>query len=338
MPQPSPLHERISALCTSLRWKEWAGYSAVRSYDTYPEREYYALRYTAGLLDISPLFKYEVRGRGAAAFLSWVATRNLHELKQNRFAYTAFCDDDGKVLDDGTVARLGENQFRVTSAGPILHHLQWHSRGFPVELEDASERIAALALQGPTSRQILNQVSSTNLDSLRYFHGVSAELAGAPVVISRTGYTGDLGYEIWIPRDQAVPVWDALMAAGAPHGLLPVGLDALDVARIEAGYSLQDVDYFSSLNCLIESRKSSPYEVGLGWVVHLKRERFLGQEALRIERARGARWSLVGLELSWRDLEALYDQYRLPPNLPTLASRDAVPVFHNGRQVGRATS
>jgi len=339
MPIPSPFHERTQALCTSYRWKDWAGYCAVCSFDTTHDREYFAFRESAGLLDVTPLYKYEVYGPDAAALLGRMMVRDVTKLKVGRMAYTCWCDDDGKVIDDGTVARLEESYFRVTAADPTLHWLQALGRGLDVKLEDSSARLGALALQGPTSRAILRDASSADMDKLKFFGITRATIGGIPVWISRTGYTGDLGYEVWVEREQALPVWDALMAAGGPHGIVPAALDALDVSRIEAGFVLLGVDYFSSEKVVLETRKSTPLELGFGWMVDLERGNFLGRDAIAAEKERGSAWHLVGLEVSWEDLEALYGSFNLPPSLPGTARRDALPVYdEDGRQVGQATS
>ncbi|GAH02945.1 unnamed protein product, partial [marine sediment metagenome] len=196
MPVGTPFHPRTSELCTSLFYKDWAGYHTVCSYDTCHEREYYALRNTAGLIDVSPLFKYEVYGKDAAAFLSRVMVRNINKLKVGRCTYLCWCDDHGKVLDDGTVSRLDDNHFRVTAAEPTLSWLMCLSRRFDVTIEDSTDKIGTLSLQGPNSREILKNVSDADMDSIRYFGLTKAKLDGADVVISRTGYTGDLGYEV----------------------------------------------------------------------------------------------------------------------------------------------
>ena len=341
MPIPSPFHERTQSLCTSYRWKDWAGYCAVSSYDTSHEREYFAFRETAGLLDVSPLYKYEVSGPGAQALLARMMVRDVSKLKVGRVAYSCWCDDDGKVVDDGTIARLGETHFRVTAADPTLHWLHALSRGLDVTIEDSSARLAALALQGPTSRNILRDASGggADLDALKFFGVTRATIQSIPVWISRTGYTGDLGYEVWAEREQAVAVWDALMAAGQRHGIEPAGLDALDMVRIEAGFVLLAVDYFSSHKVVLESRKSTPLELGFGWMVDLERGNFIGRDAIAAEMKRGPLWHLVGLEVSWEELEALYASFNLPPSLPATARRDALPVYDaEGRQVGQATS
>lgn len=337
MPRPTPFHPRTAPLCTSYRWKEWAGHYAVCSYDTCHEPEYLAFRTSCGLLDVSPLKKYEVSGRDAASFLSWVMTRDIRKLKPGRVAYTCFVDEDGKIIDDGTVARLDEQRYRVTAASPALWWLERHRRGFAVEITDTTESIAAVALQGPTSRAALSAALGASVE-LPFFGIAAARIDGFEVEVSRTGYTGDLGYEIWVGAEDAPALWDAVIAAGKPYGILPAGLDALDVTRVEAGFVLQDVDYFSAPRCLIDARKSSPYEIGLGWTVHLDRDPFVGQDALRNEKENGSEWGFVGLELSWEELEALYARHDLPPSLPSSAWRTAVPVYQGRRQVGQATS
>ncbi len=339
MSRPTPFHPRTSALCTSLRWKEWAGYHAVCSYGTLHEPEYHAVRQAAGLLDVTPLQKFDVSGPDAAEFLAYVSARDVRKLKVGQVGYGCWCDERGKVLDDGTVTRREEQRFRVTSADPSWAWFQRHARGFDVVIEDVTERIAALALQGPRSRAILEDVcDGGDVGALGFFRATSTRIAGVPVDVTRTGYTGDLGYELWMPAEDALTVWDAVTEAGAPHAMLPMGLDALDVCRVEAGFVLMGVDYFSARRCLIDSQTSTPYELGLGWTVHVKRGPFLGRDALRAEKAAGSAWGFVGLVVDWDALEALYDSFGLPPQLPTHAWRDAVPVYHEGVQVGQATS
>lgn len=342
MPVPSPFHERTQPLCTSYRWKEWAGYAAVCSYDTTHDREYFAFRESAGLLDVSPLFKYEVHGPDAAALLSRMMVRDVGKLKVGRVGYSSWCDDYGKVIDDGTVTRLEEDYYRVTSADPSLHWLQTVGRGLRVTIEDSSASLAALALQGPRSREILRAASDADMDALKFFGVTRARIDSLEVWITRTGYTGDLGYEVWVEKDGALRLWDALIDAGRPHGIEPAGLDALDVSRIEAGFILLGIDYFSAPKVVLEARKSSPFEVGLGWIVDFERKRFpnfIGREALAAEKARGPVWALVGLEVAWESLEALYESFSLPPSLPGTARRDGLPVYDDdGRQVGKVTS
>ena len=338
MPIPSPFHERTSKLCTSFRWKDWSGYAAVCSYDTSHDREYFAFRESAGLLDVSPLYKYEVRGPEAGALLARMMVRDVGRLEVGRVAYSCWCDDEGKVVDDGTVARLDDDWYRVTAAEPNLHWLQAVGRGFRATVEDSSASLAAVALQGPRSREILRAASDADLDALRFFRVVRARIDGLEVWISRTGYTGDLGYEVWVERAGALALWDALVAAGRPYGIEPAGLDALDVARIEAGFILLGVDYYSAPRVVLESRKSTPDELGLGWLVEDERGPFVGRAAIAAERRRGPAWRLVGLEVSWEALERLYERYGLPPSLPATARRDGLPVYAGERQAGKVTS
>jgi glycine cleavage system T protein (aminomethyltransferase) len=338
VPVPTPLHARTAALCTSLLYKDWAGCHAVRRYETWHGREYVALRHAAGLQDASPLYKHDVTGPGAAELLSRVTTRGVEDLAVGAVAYTAWCDGDGKVLDDGTVARLDDAHFRLTAAEPNRAWLERHARGLDVAIEDRSRTVAALALQGPRARDVLRGVIGAPADGLGFFRALHARAAGHDVVVTRTGYTGDLGYELWVANEGAVDVWDALVEAGRPHGLLPTGLDALDVARVEAGFVLLGVDYFSARTALIDAHRSSPYEIGLGWTVKLDRGPFVGQAALAAERERGPRRRLAGVEIDWATYEALHERYGLPPDLPAATCREGVPLWKDGRQVGQVTS
>ncbi len=342
MPIPSPFHERTSKLCTSFRWKDWSGYAAVCSYDVSHDREYFAFREGAGLLDVSPLFKYEVHGRDAAALLSRMMVRDVSKLKVGRVGYSCWCDDYGKVIDDGTVTRLDEDYYRVTAADPSLHHLQAVGRGMQVTIEDSSAKLAAVALQGAKSRDVLKACSDADLDKLKFFGATKCKLDGLDVWITRTGYTGDLGYEVWVEKAGALKMWDAISDAGVAYNLEPAGLDALDVTRIEAGFILLGIDYFSAPKVVLEARKSTPGEIGLGWIVDFDRPKFpnfIGREALENERKQGSPWSMVGLEVSWESLEALYESYSLPPSLPATARRDGLPVYDDeGTQVGKVTS
>lgn len=339
MPIPTPFHPRTSELAVTYRWKDWSGYYAVCTYDISPEREYNAIRQGAGLLDVTPLYKYEVRGRDAGRFLSRVMVRDVARMKVGRVQYLCWCDDHGKVLDDGTCTRFAEDHFRVTAAAPSYQWFMRHAHGFDVRIEDSTDRLAALALQGPTSRAILARVADTDMDALRFFGATETTLAGVPGVITRTGYTGDLGYELWVENEHALALWDALVDVGKDHGLVPIGLDTLDICRIEAGFIMQGVDYISAHHALTEAQKSSPFEIGLGWTVTLGKRSFVGAAALAHEKARGSRWAVVGLDIDWPAVEALYEEYGLPPALPAAAWRTPVPVYRGkGRQVGRATS
>ena len=338
MPIASAFHERTLPLCESLNYREWAGYYAVSAYETHHEHEYNAIRNAAALIDVSPLYKYIITGRDATRLVDRLITRDATKLSVGQVIYTPWCDEQGKVIDDGTVSRLEEQRYRWTAADPSLRWFVQNAVGLDVSIEDVSETVAALAVQGPTSGALLRQVAEADVTALKYFRVTSGSIAGVPVDISRTGYTGDLGYEIWMPWDRATRVWDALTAAGARFDLRPAGMLALDVARIEAGLLLIEVDFFGSRKALITAQQYSPFEMGLSRLVQLDKSTFVGQSALRREHARGAARQIVGLTINWEEVEPLYEKLQLPPQVPATASRVAVPVYNDGTQVGKATS
>ena len=338
MPIGTPVHERTLALCESLNYREWSGYYAVSAYEGHHEHEYNAIRNASALIDVSPLFKYLVTGADAARFVDRIITRNVTKMPVGQVFYTPWCDEHGRVIDDGTVSRLDQHVFRWTAADPSLRWFRENAAGLDVVVDDVSEAFAALALQGPTSARLLGKAAQADIGSLKYFRVTSGTIAGVEVDISRTGYTGDLGYEIWMPADAAVRVWDALMEHGRAFDIKPTGMLALDVARIEAGLLLIEVDFFSSKKAMIGTQAYSPYEMGLGRLVNLDKARFIGQQALRDEYGRGHSRQVVGLEIEWPEVERRYEQVGLPPSVGAAASRVAVPVYRSGRQVGKATS
>ena len=336
MLKTTPFHERTAALCVSHAWRRWAGYVVASSYELSHEREYHSIRAAAALFDVSPLYKYLVRGKDAARLLDRVVTRSVLRSQVGQVLYTPWCDAAGKVIDDGTVARLDETVFRMTAAEPNLRWLEANALGLEVSIEDVSESIAALSLQGPNSRAILEQLGE--LPPLKYFRLAETRLRGIPVSVSRTGYTGDLGFEVWVAADKAIALWDALVGAGTPYGLQPAGMLALDVARIEAGLMLIDVDYVPARKALIESQTSSPYELDLGWAVNLDKEQFVGRQALAAERERAPQWQFVGIEIGWEGLEQLHAEVGLATRLPQQAWRMSVPIYSGVEQKGYATS
>jgi aminomethyltransferase len=338
MPIGTPVHERTFALCESLNYREWSGYYTVSAYESHHEHEYNAIRNASALIDVSPLFKYLITGRDAAKLVDRLITRDVTKMTVGQVYYTPWCDEHGKVIDDGTVSRLAEQTFRWTAADPSLRWFRQNAAGMDVRIDDISEEVAALALQGPTSARLLRAVAAADIETLKYFRVTSGTIGGVDVDISRTGYTGDLGYEIWMPADRAVAVFDALMDGGRPFDIKPAGMLALDVARIEAGLLLIEVDFFSSRKAMIASQMYSPFELGMGKLVSLDKGRFIGQRALADERRRGADRQIVGLEIDWNEVEKLYDAAGLAPAVAATASRVAVPVYRNGRQVGKATS
>jgi aminomethyltransferase len=338
MPIETAVHARTSQLCESMNYREWSGYYAVSVYETHHEHEYNAIRNAAALIDITPLFKYMVTGRDATRLVNRVLTRDIEKVRPGQMIYCCWCDEQGKVIDDGTITRLSENNYRWTAADPSLRWFRQNAIGMEVSVEDVSEKIAALALQGPTSGALLKKIAEADIANLKYFRVTRGKIAGVDVNISRSGYTGDLGYEIWIPWNHAVKVWDAIMAEGRQFDLHPVGMLALDVARIEAGLILIDVDYFSSKKALINSQKFTPYEIGLGRLVHLEKDHFIGRRALSQEHRRRPERQLVGLEINWTEVERRFEAVGLAPQVPSIASRVAVPVYRGDQQVGKATS
>jgi glycine cleavage system T protein (aminomethyltransferase) len=338
LPIGTAVHERTFSLCESLNYRDWSGYYAVSAYETHHEHEYNAIRNAAALIDVSPLYKYRVGGPDATRLVDRIVTRDMRKISVGQVIYTPWCDEQGKTIDDGTVSRLEENLYRWTAADPSLRWFELNAIGMDVKIEDISEQVASLALQGPTSGRLLKHVAEAPIENLKYFRVTKGRIAGVPVEISRTGYTGDLGYEIWIPWNEAGKVWDALMEGGRGFDIRPAGMLALDVARIEAGLLLIDVDFHSSKKALIASQKYSPFEMGLSRLVDLDKGRFVGQAALREEKKVGHPREIVGLEADWTRVEELFDAVGLPPQVPAAASRVAVPVYGRLGQVGKATS
>ena len=338
MPIGTPFHSRTSALCVSHNWRVWSGYLVASSYAVLHDPEYHAIRNSAALIDVSPLYKYDVGGDDALQFVNRVITREAAKCALHQAMYTCLCDEQGKVIQDGTIFRLGENRFRFHLAEPSLRWFQINATGMDVKIQDVSEQVAAVALQGPTSREILRRASDGDIDRLKFFRFAFANVGGVQALISRTGYTGDLGYEIWVPAGHAQELWDHLTDIGKAYGITPAGMLALDMARLEAGFILLEVDYTSAEKALIPAQKYSPFEIGLGWTVSLDKENFVGRRALLDENRRGSSRQLIGLEIDWNEYERLYQEVGLAPQLPTAAWRGGVPVYRDNKQVGQATT
>ena len=338
MPVGTAFHPRTLALCESLNYREWAGYYAVSAYEAHHEHEYAAIRNGAALIDVSPLYKYIVSGRDATRLVDRVITRDATKMAAGQVAYTPWCDERGKVIDDGTVTRIDEQVWRWTAADPSLRWLRQNAAGLDVAVEDISEKVAALAVQGPTSARLLRAAGEVDLSQVKYFRMTRGTIGGVPVDVSRTGYTGDLGYEVWMPWDRALEVWDRLVTIGKAHDATPAGMLALDVARIEAGLLLIDVDFHGSRKVSVDLQRYTPDEMGLARLVSDGKGPFVGRAAIMAERARGHLRQVVGLEISWTDVERLYTRVGLTPQVPIAASRVAVPIYKDGRQVGKATS
>jgi aminomethyltransferase len=332
-------HPRTAALNRKMQWREWSGYFASSVYADFHDIEYNAIREAAALIDVSPLFKYLVTGPDATRLVDRVITRDATKLPVGGVVYTPWCDENGKVVDDGTVHRLDEQRFRWTAADPQLRWLRQNSARLDVTIVEETEATAALALQGPLSRDVLEAATGESFADLGYFRRRGAKIGRVAVDVSRTGYTGDLGYELWIPTEKAVAVWDSLVKAGKAYGLRPAGMVALDVVRLEAGLILLEVDYTSARHAMNPDQLYSPFEIGLGRLVNFDKGDFVGRLALEREtRSGGPGRRLVGLQLDWYDIEGLYDAQGLPPGISPTVDRSPVPVFSGGRQVGRATS
>jgi aminomethyltransferase len=334
-------HERTAPLNVKQQWREWSGYFAASAYADHHDIEYNAIREAVALIDVSPLYKYLVTGPDAVRLVDRVITRDATRIQPSQVVYTSWCDEDGKVVDDGTVTNLGDGTFRWTAAEPNLRWLRMNARGLDVEVEEITERLAALAVQGPRSRALLEDVAGGAWDDLGYFRERRTAIGDLDVDVTRTGYTGDLGYELWVDAARAIDLWDALAGAGRAHGARPVGMLALDVARIEAGLILIDVDYSSSRHALIPEQAYSPFELGIlgRFTSFTKAAEYVGRRALEAEAAAGGPpRRLVGLDLDWDAFERLHLSYGLTPEVPAAASRTAVPLYEGRRQVGRATS
>jgi len=334
----SPFHSRTSAICESWEWRGWAGYLAASSYQLIGSMEYYAIRHSAGLLDITPLYKYEIKGKDSLALLSRVVTRDARKLVPGQIYYTPWCDDRGDVVDDGTLWNFGGGVYRLTAAEPNLLWLEDNSTQLDVSIKDVSQEVAALALQGPTSRAILMEAADGAVEKLKYFRFVETKFDGIPVQISRTGYTGDLGYELWTEWDRAETLWDALMTHGARFDMVPAGMTALDIARIEAGLILAEVEFMPARHAIIASQRYSPLELGLDWCLALDKGPFVGRRALVEESKRGPRRRTVGVRVHWPSVVEIFREKDLPPESPQVPTREKVPIYSGTRQIGYATS
>jgi aminomethyltransferase len=298
----SPFHERSRALSQLDSFIPWSGYTTVDVF-TSVEQEYFAIRNASSLYDLTPMVKYRIGGADALRFLNRLTTRDLSKLRPGRVAYTVWCNDEGHLIDDGTVFCLGVNDYRLCTAERQLDWLRASALGFDVEIREVTEEIAALAVQGPTSCRLLKSVGLQGIENLKPFeHGTFTmpQGSGAPVplLVSRTGFTGDLGYELWMSPTDAETVWDALMAVGRTRAVRPVGSRALNIARIEAGFLLPRVDFISAAHTLYLGTERSPLELGLAWLVDFGKGHFTGRRALLAQAARGPRHQLVGLDVA----------------------------------------
>ncbi len=337
----TPFYDRTSALNRTGLWDHWAGYLSARQYHPSEKLEYFAVRTAAGVYDTSPLYKYRIHGRDAEAFLAGVLVRDVRKCKPGHAQYTLWCDDDGFVIEDGMLFRLSQTEFMLTAAEPNAAYFQDLLGRKSVEIEDISEQVASLAIQGPRSKTILSSIEP-DIEELRPYDLAEAKFNGTPVTVSRTGFTGDLGYEVWIPADDALDVWDAVFEAGEGHGVMPIGETALIMTRLEAGLLLIGADFGSSRYAWTDGERSTPLELGLGWMlrdIDKGQRPFIGREAIQRELVEGSRWHLVGLMLDWQEWDDIYKRAgRVPPKDHTPLAEETVLYDKKGTRVGFATS
>lgn len=293
----TPFYERSRYLVETDVYVPWSGYSTPDEFSSV-EQEYFAIRNSAALFDLTPMVKYRITGSDAERYLNRLLTRDIKKLKVNRVAYTVWCNEAGHLIDDGTVFRFGPNEFHLCTAERQLDWFLDSAIGFDVDVREVTEDIAALALQGPTSCGILKAMGLAGVENLTLFQMGHFELDGHPLMVSRTGFTGDLGYELWIAPAGALTLWDRLMEAGRYRGLRPIGYQALDMARIEAGFILPNVDFISAAHTVRLGRETTPFELGLEWLVALDKGHFNGRRALVEEKAKGSRRRLLGLDIN----------------------------------------
>ena len=335
----TPFHPRTAELNQARRWRKWSGFFIADSYFPAHDLEYHAIRFSAALFDVTPMCKYRIAGPDAAKLVDRVITRRVDRIKPMRAIYTPWCDHDGRVLDDGTVALLADGSYFWTAAEPQHGWLEAASEGLNATIEDMTEKLCALSLQGPHARDVLSAAVGRDMSDLPFFGRADVTIGGTAVGISRTGYSGDLGYELWMPFEEALPVWDALIKSGEDYTLRVAGMEALDVARLEAGLIMAGVDYHSSRTARHPSLAISPYEIGMDRLVDLDKPAFIGKRALMNEVAAGGPATrLVGLELDLNVFEDAYLDLGYPIEHPLRAWRHVTPLTRKGETIGRATS
>jgi aminomethyltransferase len=342
MIRTTPFHERTSALNETQLWSHWSGTLAANRYQISDKMEYFAVRNAAGLFDSSPLYKYRITGKNAEAFLGGILARDIRQCPPGQAQYTCWLDDGGYVIEDGVILHTSKNEYLLTSAEPNLAYLQDRSGRHDVTIEDVSDELGTLALQGPRSRDLLKKLVP-QVEKIPYFGVAKGEIGGAGVTVSRTGYSGDLGYEVWIDTPDALHVWDTLWDSMEGHGVLPFGLAALEMLRIEAGLLLMEADFDSSRYAWNDAHRSTPIELGWSWMFKdLKADDrpFIGRKALEREIAdKTSRWAMRGLILDWQDYDRVYNQAGLvPPKDHTPVLADWMLYDDEYKRVGYATS
>ena len=359
MIRTTPFHERTSARNETGLWEHWSNCLVAQRYQMSEKFEYFAIRNAAGAFDTSPLYKYRFAGPDAQRYLAGVLARDTRKLAVGRAQYTLWCDDRGFVIEDGVLLRLAEDEYLLTAAEPNLAYFQGLAGSLDVSIEEVTDAWGIVSVQGPRSREILAAVAPV-VAGLGYFGLTRTKIAGVEVIVSRTGYTGDLGYEVWTPADGALQVWDAIFQAGEPKALIPFGMTALYMARIEAGLILLDVDFHSSRYAWTDADRSTPIELGFGWMFRdlapgngtsakassngngasPNGRAFIGRDAIRRElRDRTSRWVMTGLVVDWQDYDRIYDEAGLIPPKDHTPVQDEYYVYDDAlNQLGYATS
>ena len=345
MPKTTPFHARLEPLNEPMIWEHWAGYLAAPRYQYSDLTEYYATRNAAALFDTSPLFKYRFTGSDAEAFLARVMARDIRKCRVGQAQYTIWCNEAGYVMEDGVIMRVAAGEYWLTSAEPNLRYFKKQAKGFDVTIEDISTQYGILAIQGPHSLSVLSQLSD-DVAKLRYFRVTQTQIAGADVTISRTGFTGDLGYEIWVGADDALTVFDAVWEAGKGYNITPIGSVALAFARIEAGLLLIDVDFHNARFAWTDAQRETPHELGWGWMFkNLQRDdrEFIGRNAIEKEIATGSsRWKTVGLAVDWRDYDRLHREAGIMTPKEGVLLQSTMTIYHRSdipwQYAGYATS
>ena len=296
--QPSPFTQRIEQQSVIKSWGGWNGYQTPRVLDTLAS-EYFAIRSSCSVMDLTPMEKYRIKGPDAEKFLSRLVTRDISGLKPHRVTYVVWCNDEGKVLDDGTIFHLGDDGYRLCSQHHQLDWLLISSLGMDISIKEETHEVAALSVQGPTSCSVLLAAGIQGLEELKPFGIMQTRLDGFEVTVSRTGFTGDLGYELWVDPGNALPLWDAIFSVQERglYNVRTIGLDALEMVRIEAGFILPGDDFNTAETAVRADHDRSPYELGLGWVVSLDKPYFTGKRALVAEKERPVRRRLVKLSV-----------------------------------------
>jgi aminomethyltransferase len=342
MIRQTPFHSRTSALNETGLWSHWAGHLAANRYQESDKFEYFAVRSAAGILDTSPLYKYRITGHDAERFLAGMLARDVRACPPGHAQYTTWLDDRGFVMEDGVIQHRTPDEYLLTSAEPNFGYFADRIGRLAVAIEDVSSQIGTIAVQGPRSRELLAQLVPA-VASTPFFGITSGQVGGVPVSVSRTGYTGDLGYEVWVDAADALPAWDRLWDAAEGYSVLPFGLAALYMLRIEAGLLLLAVDFDSSRFAFNDAHRSTPIELGWSWMFKGLADddrSFIGRRALEREIVeKTSRWRMSGLVVDWEDYDRVYGEAGLiPPKVHAPVHEDWMVYDDAGQRVGYATS